>query len=100
MLSGIPENFSDAYRNCQMAGQDSVPVHQISHSSNQGACVQVSVYPHPGGFIVHRVEGVQLVVEEQQLLAVGAGRAVNPLLLPVNPAKHCRVWQASQHDGK
>lgn len=73
------------YRHSQVAGEHSVSVHQVSDSSHKGSRVQVAVDPNPRCFIVHRVEGVQLVVEQQQLLAVAAGRAVHPLLLPIDP---------------
>ena len=61
-------------------------IHKVSDGPDQGTRVQVTMDAHPGSLVVHWVEWVQLVVEQQQLLAVAAGRAVHPVLLPVYPA--------------
>ena len=63
-----------------------MPVYKVSDSSHERSGVQVSVDTHPGGFVVHRIEGVKLVVEQQELLAVAAGCAAHTLLLSVDPA--------------
>lgn len=61
-------------------------VDEVSDSPDERPCVEVSVDPDPGSLVVHGVEGVQLVVEEQQLLTVAAGCATHPLLLTIYPA--------------
>lgn len=62
-------------------------IHQVSDGSDESSCVQVTVYADPGSLIVYWVEGVELIVEEQQLLAVAAGSTVDPLLLSIDPVR-------------
>ena len=61
-------------------------VEEEAEGADEGERVEVAVHARPHRLVVLRAEGVQLIVEEQQLLAVAARRACYPLLLAVVPA--------------
>lgn len=75
-----------------------MPVDEVVQCAHERADVQVAVHPDPGSFVVDRVEGVELVIEQQQLLAVARQGARAPLLLAVEPTRSresgtCRCMQ-------
>ena len=58
-----------------------MPLAQGLEGVAQGPNVQVPLYIHPEALIVPRIERVQLVVEDEELLRVAARRALMPLPL-------------------
>lgn len=98
-----PPGEEVAHRNHEVAGEHRVAVHNVAQGSHQGGHVQLAMDPHPGSLVVYGVEGVQLVVEEQQLLAVAGQRARAPLLFPIEPAARRMTaivyWKAARRPG-